>query len=85
VIQFDDADAKMLGDWMEDTTDRRRLPGEGAFDLRGFIRMLDEHGVNAPFSVEVLSAEQRARPLADAARLTYDTSRMVIDRARAAN
>jgi sugar phosphate isomerase/epimerase len=85
VIQFDDADAKMLGDWMEDTTDRRRLPGEGAFDLQGFIRMLDAHGVNAPFSVEVLSAEQRARPLAEAARLTHDTSRMVIDRARAAN
>jgi sugar phosphate isomerase/epimerase len=84
LIQFDDADAKMVGDWMEDTTDYRRLPGEGAFDLNGFIRMLDEHGVNAPFSIEILSAEQRARPVTEAARVAYESSRAVIDHARAA-
>ena len=82
LIQFDDADARMLGGWMEDTTERRRLPGEGAFDLNGFIRVLDEMGVDAPISVEILSAEQRARPLTDAARLAHDSSRTVIDRAR---
>jgi sugar phosphate isomerase/epimerase len=83
LIQFDDAAAKMAGEWMEDTTDYRRLPGEGAFDLNGFIRMLDEHGVNAPFSIEILSAEQRARAVTEAARVAYETSRAVIDRARA--
>lgn len=82
LIQFDDADAHMQGDWMEDTTDRRRLPGEGAFDLTGFIRMLDEHGVDAPFSVEILSIEQRALPVADAARRAFDSSRAAITRAR---
>jgi sugar phosphate isomerase/epimerase len=83
LIQFDDADAKMAGDWMEDTTDYRRLPGEGAFDLNGFIRMLDEHGVNAPVSIEILSAEQRARAVTEAARVAFESSRAVIDRARA--
>jgi len=83
VIQFDDADAKQVGGYMEDTTDRRRMPGEGAFDLVGFIRMLDEIGVQAPISVEILSSEQRARPLADAARIAHDTSHAVIARARA--
>ena len=83
LIQFDDADLQMKGDWMEDTTDYRRLPGEGSFDLGGFIRMLDDHGVVAPFSVEILSAEQRALPLGEAARRAHDTSRGVIDRARA--
>ena len=81
-IQFDDADATRVGTFMEDTTDRRRMPGEGAFDLAGFIRMLDDLGVDAPVSVEILSAEQRARPLAEAARLAHDTSLAVIKQAR---
>jgi sugar phosphate isomerase/epimerase len=82
-IQFDDADAVRVGGFMEDTTDRRRMPGQGDFDLVGFIRMLDEIGVQAPISVEILSAEQRARPLAEAAQMAYETSRAVVTRARA--
>jgi sugar phosphate isomerase/epimerase len=82
LIQFDDADAVQVDGYMEDTTRRRRLPGQGGFDLIGFIQMLDEIGVNAPVSVEILSDEQRSRPLTEAARLAYDTTRAVFDRAR---
>ncbi len=82
LIQFDDADTEMIGDWMEDTTDNRRLPGEGSFDLTGFIQMLDQMGVDAPFSIEILSIEQRNHTVTDAARAAYDSSRAVIDRAR---
>ncbi len=82
LIQFDDADARMAGDWMEDTTDYRRLPGEGSFDLTGFIQMLDQMGVDAPFSIEILSIEQRNRGVMEAARAAHDSSRAVIDRAR---
>jgi sugar phosphate isomerase/epimerase len=82
VIQFDDADAVQVGGYMEDTTQRRRLPGQGAFDLVGFIQILDDMGVNAPISVEILSDEQRARPLDEAARLAHDASRAVFERAR---
>jgi sugar phosphate isomerase/epimerase len=82
VIQFDDADAVQLGGYMEDTTQRRRLPGHGAFDLIGFIQMLDDMGVNAPVSVEILSDEQRSRALDEAARLAHDTTRAVLDRVR---
>jgi sugar phosphate isomerase/epimerase len=82
VIQFDDADAVQAGGYMEDTTQRRRLPGQGAFDLVSFIRMLDEIGVNAPISVEILSDEQRARPLEEAAHLAHDTTRAVLAQAR---
>jgi sugar phosphate isomerase/epimerase len=82
VVQFDDADAAQVGGYMEDTTQRRRLPGQGSFDLIGFIQMLDDMGVNAPVSVEILSDEQRARPLEEAARLAHDATRAVFDRAR---
>lgn len=81
-IQFDDADAVRVGDWLEDTTLRRRLPGEGAFDLLGFVRLLDTHGVHAPISVEIISSEHQARPLAEAAQRAYDTTRAVLTQAR---
>ena len=85
VIQFDDADAIQIGGYMEDTTKHRRLPDEGAFDLVAFIQMLDEIGVKAPLSVEILSDEQRARPLDEAARLAHDTTTAVLARARRVN
>jgi sugar phosphate isomerase/epimerase len=82
VVQFDDADPVQVGGYIEDTTQRRRLPGEGSFDLIAFIQMLDEMGVNAPISVEILSDEQRARGLGEAARLAHDTTRAVLAQAR---
>ena len=81
VIQFDDADKVPVGGYMEDTTQRRRLPGQEAFDLIGFIQMLDEIGVNAAVSVEILSDGQGARTLEDAARLAHDTTLTVLNRA----
>ncbi len=82
LIQFDDADAVQVGGYLEDTTQRRRLPGQGSFDLIGFLQMVDEMGVNAPISVEILSDEQRTRTLDEAARLAHDTTRALFDRAR---
>ncbi len=81
-IQFDDADQEMVGNLYEDTTLRRRLPGQGSFDLVGFIKLLDEIGIEAPVSVEILSPEQQGYPVIEAARLAHDASRGVIARAR---
>jgi sugar phosphate isomerase/epimerase len=81
-VQFDDADTEVVGSLFEDTTLRRRLPGEGSFDLLGFIRLLDEVGVQAPISVEILSPEHQRLPVEEAARRAHDTSRSVIGRAR---
>src|SRR5262249_4683303 len=82
-VQFDDADREMVGSLFEDTTLRRRLPGEGSFDLAGFVRQLDELGVQAPISVEILSPEHQSLAVVEAARRAHDTSRSMIARARA--
>jgi sugar phosphate isomerase/epimerase len=82
VIQFDDADEYAGGDLLEDTM-KRRLPGQGTFDLIGFIQLLDSIGVTAPISVEIISPEQQARPVIEAAKMAHDTSRAVIAKARA--
>ena len=81
-IQFDDAPRICSGADMLYDTLHRSAPGEGVFDLIGFIRLLDEIGVQAPISVEIISPEQQQRSIADAARIAHDTSAAVIARAR---
>ncbi|GMU77468.1 MAG: sugar phosphate isomerase [Acidimicrobiia bacterium] len=82
VVQIDDADDEVIGTLLEDTNERRRLPGEGVFDLVGFVTMLDGAGVRAPLSVEVMSATLRDLPVAEAARRAHDATRGVVRRAR---
>jgi sugar phosphate isomerase/epimerase len=82
-IQFDDASRMAAGDEMLHDTLHRCAPGKGVFDLAGFIHLLDEIGVQAPISVEIISPEQQQLPIADAARIAHDASAAVINRARA--
>lgn len=81
-VQLDDADAAVVGELAEDTSQRRRLPGEGSFDLVGFVRLLDAMGVQAPLSVEILSATQWALPVHAAAQAAFDATVAVLAEAR---
>src|SRR5262249_43031356 len=80
-VQLDDAAAEPVGESYLDTL-HRRLPGKGVFDLVGLVRLLDDIGVQAPLSVEIISPEHHARPLLEAARQAHDTTRAVLTRAR---
>lgn len=82
-LHIDDADELQVGTPLEDTLHRRRIPGEGAFPLLDYVRMLDEMGVQAPFGIEVLSDELRALPAAEAAQRAVDATRRVLAEARA--
>jgi len=62
-VELDDADPEVVGTLFEDTRDRRRYPGEGSFDLRGFVEVVRGTGFTGPWGVEVLSAEHRSLPL----------------------
>lgn len=77
-VQFDDADAEVVGTHLEDTLHRRRIPGEGDFDLVGFVRMVLAHGVRAPLSVEVISDDVHSMPIAEAAARTAEATRAVL-------
>lgn len=80
-VAISDADAEIVGDLIEDTTRHRRLPGEGSFDLEGFLRLLDRHGVRAPVTVEILSDEQNGRAPLEAATVAMEATRRVMARA----
>jgi len=47
----------------EDTVNHRRFCGEGEFDVRGFLRTVQEIGYPGPWGIEVLSEEHRKWPL----------------------
>jgi sugar phosphate isomerase/epimerase len=79
MIQLDDGTRSPQDtDFIADTVTNRLIPGEGEFDLTHFLRLLREMGVHAPISVEVLSADLRARPAAEVARLLGDATRSLI-------
>ena len=82
VVQVSDAPAEPEGPYMEDTTLRRRLPGEGALDLVGFLRTLEAMGVDCPISVELFNPEFQALPADQAARLVHDATRALVAEAR---
>src|SRR5262249_61497571 len=61
---------------------RRLVPGEGALDLVGFVRLLDVRGSCAPIGVEVCSERLAAEPPEIAARWAGDAIRQVLAAAR---
>jgi sugar phosphate isomerase/epimerase len=77
-IQFDDADAEVVGTLLDDTLHRRRIPGEGSFDLVNFLRVLAETGTTAPIGVEVISDILASWAPLDAATQAADATRQIL-------
>jgi sugar phosphate isomerase/epimerase len=77
-IQFDDADPDVVGTLLDDTLHRRRLPGEGSFDLVRFLRVLAETGTTAPIGVEVISDDLAALPPVEAAVRAAEATRRIL-------
>jgi sugar phosphate isomerase/epimerase len=54
-------------DWSEDRLDEvinhRNVPGEGEFDIQGYVDACRDHGYPGPWGVEVLSEELRNNPI----------------------
>ena len=80
-VELDDGPAVQTGTILEETIERRALPGEGAFDLDGFIRSVEATGYRGLYGVEILSDAQRRAPLADAAQRAADTTRACLETA----
>lgn len=81
-VQINDAPATAQGDLLQETETGRLLPGEGDFDLVGFIRTLDRIGSTAPIGVEIFSAKNKDQPVDVLARQWAQTTRAVLGKAR---
>jgi sugar phosphate isomerase/epimerase len=78
-VELNDADSQVVGTLFEDTVRRRRLCGEGSFDLPGIITALRETGWHGPWGVEILSETHRALPVREAASAAFRTAADAVD------
>jgi len=78
-VELSDADAGQVGTLFEDTANRRRLCGEGAFDLQGCIRALRAAGWAGPWGVEILSEAFRRLPVGEAVAAAFATARAQLE------
>jgi sugar phosphate isomerase/epimerase len=62
-VELSDGRHEWMEDRIEETTKFRKLPGEGEFDIRGYIRATQEMGYDHAWGIEVLSDELRAEPI----------------------
>lgn len=79
-VELDDADVEPIGTLFEDTVDRRRLCGEGSFDLPGVIDALRTAGWRGPWGVEILSEQHRHTSLREGVTAAYQTARAQLAR-----
>jgi len=73
-VELNDGFAAFDGDFSTETGQRRQLPGEGEFDVRGFVDAVRSTGYDGPWGVEVLNAELRTLPMEELYRRAYDST-----------
>ncbi|WP_419919478.1 sugar phosphate isomerase/epimerase family protein [Candidatus Poriferisocius sp.] len=82
-IQLNDAPAEFPTDLGWATRHRRCVPGEGAMDLPGALRIIRDGGCRAPITLEVFDGDRLgALGPGGFARLLGDSARRVLDQAR---
>ena len=82
-VELSDGRAEPVGTLYDDTFDNRLPPGEGEFDVVGFIRALDGLGFEGPWGLEVMSTELRSLPVEVAVKRVFDAAVHVFKVARA--
>ncbi len=74
-VELSDGQREDLPDAVDETVNHRRLPGEGEFDIPGYVEVLQSLGYDGPWGVEVLSEELRKLPIEEEFRRAYETTR----------
>jgi sugar phosphate isomerase/epimerase len=73
-VELSDGRRENMDDPIDEVVNHRELPGEGEFDLRGYIAACADLGYPGPWGVEVLSEELRNQPMEAIFRRAYDTT-----------
>jgi sugar phosphate isomerase/epimerase len=77
-VELSDADPEPIGSLFEDTVHRRRLCGDGTFDLPALVQSLRIAGWQGPWGVEILSDQHRRTPLREAVADAYRSAQSVL-------
>jgi sugar phosphate isomerase/epimerase len=73
-VELSDGKFENLPDPVDEVVNHRKLPGEGEFDIPGYIEACREAGYRGPWGVEVLSEELRNLPIAEQFDRAYETT-----------
>jgi sugar phosphate isomerase/epimerase len=73
-IELSDGQYEDMEDRLDEVINRRKLPGEGEFDIRGYVEVGLDMGYDDVWGVEVLSEELRAYPLDEMYRRAYQAA-----------
>jgi sugar phosphate isomerase/epimerase len=72
VVELDDAVRQIQGTLFEDSSNERRYPGDGDFDVAAFVRAITSTGYHGHWGVEIISQEHRSVPIEVGLRRAYD-------------
>jgi sugar phosphate isomerase/epimerase len=73
-VELSDGPVGIADEWLDEVINRRRLPGEGDFPIRDYVRVFRELGYDGPWGVEVLSEELRNLPIDQIYDRAYETT-----------
>ena len=81
-VELNDGFLAMPNNLHDSVVNRRLFPGDGEFDLAGFLTALWTHGFDGPIGVEVLNEYVRKWPLETCAREAFAKTQPVVHAAR---
>jgi sugar phosphate isomerase/epimerase len=73
-VELSDGQYEWMDDRIDEVVNRRKLPGEGEFDIRGYVEVALDMGYSEPWGVEVLSEDLRALPFDEMFRRAYESA-----------
>jgi sugar phosphate isomerase/epimerase len=73
-VELSDGPVEFMEDPIDEVINHRKLPGEGEFDIPGYIEALKAVGYDGPWGVEVLSEELRNLPIEEEFKRAYETT-----------
>ncbi len=73
-VELSDGQFENLPDLVDETVNHRRLPGQGEFDIPGYVQACQEIGYEGPWGVEVLSEQLRNLPIEAEFDQAYETT-----------
>jgi sugar phosphate isomerase/epimerase len=73
-VELSDGRFEDMEDAVDEVINHRALPGEGEFDIPGYVAAVQEAGYEQPWGVEVLSADLRSLPIEQEFDRAYETT-----------
>jgi sugar phosphate isomerase/epimerase len=73
-VELSDGQFQTMDDAIDEVINHRNLPGEGEFDIPGYVAALRDAGYEQPWGVEVLSTDLRSLPIEQEFERAYETT-----------